>query len=1770
VRTSGSGDHSVGAAAIGLAPRRLLPVVSAAQDAAAARLLLQPQAGLAALLQPAPAVSAPAPAPLHTVLQGAAAAPPAPAAGAPATARCWPEDAYVSAALAALQGAPGPSALTPGDAPFVASPYTVPPTGVAAATWGGLPLLPPPYTQMEQLLSSAADDCTSSTARFATALRHAARVDACASGAVFVPLVINDASGHAAAAAAVGAPAAAAAAAARLLPLDCPGLGPLPLRSQLAYVAAVANQARWVRWVCDAVTRLALTGGAGADVSRAVAATVHDGAAAASPPPPVPTGLLRFGPAAAQLAAGLRQLVDDISLDAACVQAAAHDRLMQLQRRHQRPTQAAAFSASAVLASEAMSSQSALDGDNDDDEEAHPRLTLTGLVAWLRRYAPLLQLAVSLCRNCLLRAPDAGAAAPAASGDGGPDDGPAALARRHGASTSSPACLIDAFVAASDAVFPAWAAATCVNALTDALQLHASLSPPPGVAGGAGGVSASSSGSSARSLTMPLSHLPEPPSPAAAALRLLLTVLQPYLRSLDAFAMGADAPPASLELPFSAADAASASAVRLLQWVRACVATASAGGRAVEPGADDAHRGVSPQQLLFDGTDGSPRTGAARTVDADDVEWARLRRAADDAHSAACALDAPHAGLQLLPLLAPAFLRAAATRSVGTPPSSAGAGALPSSVAAMVLQARTYRAVLTAVDHAAEGRGAAAGVLMPGGAPVGDDGSASLWGFGTLLFAPLETSFRARLAATLAPEAAAVGDSGDDDDDGGGGGGAPRRGLDVELLDSSFEDDTNDAASAGTRQHAVGDSDRLPAMALSDLHDLDSGDIAGGGGGGSDAATASSTSVAAALSVAGTTSTVGPLPLVAAVLAAGSVAPSALSTARSVGAPAASVSAAGSAHGGSGGSVHDLTAVTIASTRPVFQPGYVVPQPGAKRSAWWDIDAQVDVKKLQAEAEEAERASKARGAGGGGSGNVHDEDGGASVAVSTVAGVPSSAASVVSTDSLSVVGAVGRPPRPGAHGAGARQWGPAPAALHTHGGGGDMSAILEETAETDGDDSGGGGGESGSDDMSDSELGLPTDRSRDGGGGDVTGASGGRGAPPAGAPIDGAAAVAAFVVVDGVGRGPPVEGAHPAPAAPSTFAAAPAQSALQHAGGRSGGDSDDWLLPEHVWAADGPAQWSSGSVRLLPPFGSRSEWDAVTTLLYPHAPAAAVAGDACWSTGAPHARALDATPHADAPADQQLLLPNSAAATVDLRCERVASVLRRDLVGVLAAQHRLLTRAVTWALLQRLHLLRRHLWGLRAVCLFEQADALAGFTGPLFAALESGRARDGGGSGGALAVRDSYRLTTWLQSALASGLPSAHLPPAHGGGGGGGGAADVDGDEEAQPHPDGARPPHLLHPPDFSITFTGFAAATDGELLSSGLALSYEPARHFPLSLVLDPRAMGDYRALFGHVLAVRHAAAVVAAATRRAALAARQLHAALGPPLPLDAGWAVGVRAGAHEAHLLLGGLGHFTRSLHGHTAHALLTAPWDELTAALARLADGSVHGGGADGDDGGGGAAASVVGGLPAIRAAHSAYLATLRRLCLLGGDGQRAAAAAQRMLLQRACDGAALVDGWFASAVAGATAARRAAGLDAAGSDARALRRLPLADDAAAAAAAALAGPLAAGAGGARRPGRRRQRRRRWRRRRPPAGAGRPGHAAGPQRVLLGWRCRAVVALRAVHTHPHQRYPAVGCNCLCVSLARRHGAASSRAESRAGSTRASTRARQTSYTIQRHAL
>ena len=273
-----------------------------------------------------------------------------------------------------------------------------------------------------------------------------------------------------------------------------------------------------------------------------------------------------------------------------------------------------------------------------------------------------------------------------------------------------------------------------------------------------------------------------------------------------------------------------------------------------------------------------------------------------------------------------------------------------------------------------------------------------------------------------------------------------------------------------------------------------------------------------------------------------------------------------------------------------------------------------------------------------------------------------------------------------------------------------------------------------------------------------------------------------------------------------------------------------------------------------------------------------------------------------------------------LACEPLSHCLQRDLVGPLRAQNALLSRLLA---AQMVHPqggdLVRHMWAIRAVFFLEQGQALSLFLERVFASLGVGSEAQGllppppsGSSASSpcpprassaphhslgltsTAVRSSSRLTEWLRASL--GTPGPHLQ------------------QQQAWH---------LTPAAFSALFTGYQAATPTELVCHGLQLVYHPP--FLASLLLPPPTLQAYAQVTGVLLGLTMAMKglqMLAHASRHVEATLLARLACLAPPgLPAHAPRLLHcLRCALRVRALALATL----TSLHAYVAQGVVVAPW------------------------------------------------------------------------------------------------------------------------------------------------------------------------------------------------------------------------------------------------------
>jgi hypothetical protein len=305
--------------------------------------------------------------------------------------------------------------------------------------------------------------------------------------------------------------------------------------------------------------------------------------------------------------------------------------------------------------------------------------------------------------------------------------------------------------------------------------------------------------------------------------------------------------------------------------------------------------------------------------------------------------------------------------------------------------------------------------------------------------------------------------------------------------------------------------------------------------------------------------------------------------------------------------------------------------------------------------------------------------------------------------------------------------------------------------------------------------------------------------------------------------------------------------------------------------------------------------------------------------------------------------------------EPLRASLARAVAVPLAAQKMALSRQLVCALLHPCAGdVLRHVWAVRAVFLLGQGQAMGGFLSRFFGALRVGAAaeallplppaggaagsrysgydsgnRAGAAEGGSDAIRSSFALTMWLRESLSAAGP--HLK------GGGGGA-------------------FWLSPEDFSVQFCGWEAKRGADLAGGGVAIAYTAP--YPAALLLH----GDAQAGYGEVSAVllraeftlRGLRALAHAARHSEEAVARALRRLAAPGLPQGARVASQLRALSRARAAAL----HATAAAHGHVARGVIEGPWAAF-----------LH-------------AAAAAGDVAALARAHDVYLAAVRAAAFVG--------------------------------------------------------------------------------------------------------------------------------------------------------------------------------------------
>jgi hypothetical protein len=522
----------------------------------------------------------------------------------------------------------------------------------------------------------------------------------------------------------------------------------------------------------------------------------------------------------------------------------------------------------------------------------------------------------------------------------------------------------------------------------------------------------------------------------------------------------------------------------------------------------------------------------------------------------------------------------------------------------------------------------------------------------------------------------------------------------------------------------------------------------------------------------------------------------------------------------------------VSQAKPVFGAGYA-PMPGAKRSAWWDIDAQIDTKKApppragstdedsslmteamqRASARAAILAAAAAAKKSEPENSDHDSGSDSAVASSMTPADCSAASRATRTESF-------RHRRANPNFSTIVEEGDGDIADEASSRDSSHSTISSESSET---------GETGSDASDGRVGGRPHATMANDNGADLAAPHIADSMPD---PVPHTLEAVMPNVVVGLGAALesvelPSHTPHPALAA----AAAASQLAPQGQSRPLVIDALPRQASPDAAAGEAAAAWASLGL------GTQDEWAAISYLV--HQPVCPAPPEPL----VPRVPALASRRAAPvAAADHVAHEPQRSHDLLSLGCEPLAAVCRRDITGVLRAQAALVSSALVAGFLASVHV-ADHLRALRAVFFFEQDAHMAAFTRPLFESLRV-RSRAGGGGasvggGDAGLSRDSVRLTSLLQAALAPLAPRRRR---------------FRGGPRAERGAVGAGD-WSLRPMAFSCAFVGFEAPSDDAVVAVGFRIGYQAA--FPLSVLITPAALDEYNAIFGQLLRVHRVLAL-------------------------------------------------------------------------------------------------------------------------------------------------------------------------------------------------------------------------------------------------------------------------------------------------------------------------
>ena len=324
-----------------------------------------------------------------------------------------------------------------------------------------------------------------------------------------------------------------------------------------------------------------------------------------------------------------------------------------------------------------------------------------------------------------------------------------------------------------------------------------------------------------------------------------------------------------------------------------------------------------------------------------------------------------------------------------------------------------------------------------------------------------------------------------------------------------------------------------------------------------------------------------------------------------------------------------------------------------------------------------------------------------------------------------------------------------------------------------------------------------------------------------------------------------------------------------------------------------------------------------------------------------------------------------------LACEPLLHALKRAILGPLSSQSSLLSRLVVANVLHPdAGDCLRHVWCVRAVVLGEQGHAMSGFWEKLFTAAGAGMEASALLAMSAPATADPYGCPPGYEGAVGSGSGS-HGSRTDYSRGGGVRVTEDDARSTAKltswlrasistpgPHLTQSSP-YFLQPQLFTATFTGAPTTSSHALVSTGIKLTYSPP--YPASLILTPSALSTYASVGGVLLGLRlalrsthslgHAARHVEECIRG------RLNLLVPPGVPQLPTYLHALRCTSRVQTLAVHALSTSLRAC----AEGILEAPW----AAFSEACLGAQS--------------------LQELKAAHSTHLISVQR-CALLGEGQ----------------------------------------------------------------------------------------------------------------------------------------------------------------------------------------